>query len=278
MIEPDYSEHVQRLLKLGEPEIGAWQDYSTMGISSANIPELIRLVQDESLRWSEAPGDEEEIPEWYAQIHAWRALGQLKAEGAIPALLGILHQVDDYDDDWTGEDLMDAFTQIGPAAITPLAAYLSNPQNKLYARGAAAGSLAQIAEDHPAARDDCLAALAHALEAYEQNDEALNAFIIADLVNQKAVEYIDLMERAFLAERVEEIICGDFEDIQVDLGLLAERKTPPRYSLFRSGLGSRRSEPLDAPRASTQKAAKKEKAKRKQEKLSRKRNRRKKKK
>jgi hypothetical protein len=278
MTEPDYSEHVQRLLKLGEPDNDPWLDYSALGITPADIPELIRLVQDESLRWSEAPGDQEEIPEWYAQIHAWRALGQLKAEGAIPALLGVLHQVDDYDDDWTGEELMDVFAKIGPASIPPLAAYLANPQNKLYARGAAAGSLAQIAEDHPAAREDCLASLAHALEAYETNDEALNAFIIADLVNLKAVEYVDLMERAFLAERVEEIVCGDFEDIQVDLGLLAERKTPARYSLFRSGFGLRRSEPLDATRAASQKSAKKEKAKRKQEKLSRRKNRKKKKK
>ena len=271
MIEPSYSEPVQQLFKLGEPDISPWLDYSAMGITPAEIPELIRLVQDESMRWEEVSDDEYDLPEWYAQVHAWRALGQLKAEQAIPALIGILRQVDDYDDDWTGEELRDVFAMIGPTAIAPLAAYLANPENQTYARGAAAGSLAQIAENLPGYREDCLAAMVRALQSYNQNNETINAFIIAELVALKAVEHIALIEQAFQADKVDELVGGDFEDIQVNLGLLAERKTPARYARFMP-------EPLAGARAASHKSTKKEKAKRKQEKLSRKKNRKKKKK
>ncbi len=83
-----YSEPVSQLLQIGFPETDQWPDYLAKGLTSADIPELIRLVQDEDLRWAEAPEGVEEPPEWYAQIHAWRALAQLKAERAIPASAG----------------------------------------------------------------------------------------------------------------------------------------------------------------------------------------------
>jgi len=278
MASQTYSEPVNQLLQIGLPETDQWPDYLDFGLTSADIPELIRLVLDEELRWIEAPEGVEELPEWYAQIHAWRALAQLKAEQAIPALVSILHQVDDFDDDWTGEELIDVFAMIGPAAIPSLADYLANPENKTYARGAAAGALPEIVEGHPEAREECVAALAKALELFEQNDETINAFIICELVDLRAVEHVELMEKAFKADKVEEVVCGDFEDIQIDLGLLAERKTPPRYPSFKPDIIRRQEESLFSPRAASTKKAKQEKAKRKQEKLSRKKNRKKKKK
>jgi HEAT repeat protein len=103
MSRETYSERVQQLLCIGEPIEDEWPDYLEMGLSEENIPELIRLVKDVDLRWMAVEMDEEDPPEWFAQIHAWRALGQLKAKESIPALLSILHQVDDDDDDWAGE-------------------------------------------------------------------------------------------------------------------------------------------------------------------------------
>src|SRR5262249_12935727 len=155
--------------------------------------------------------------------HAWRALGQLKAVEAVPAILGILHQVDDEDDDWIWEDAGEVFALIGPAAIDQVAEYLQEDTNGLYARVAAADSLRAIGKAHPAARDECAKALASVLEHYTENDEGLNGFIIYDLVELNAVEHLDLIERAFRSETVDEMILGDFEDVQVRLGLLEER-------------------------------------------------------
>ena len=268
-----FTEPVSKMLKLGRAD-DPWLNYSTLGITSDDIPELIRLVEDHELRIMEPPSDfpeDEDLPEWYAQIHAWRALGQLKAEEAIPAMLGILHQVDDEDDDWIGEDAEEVFALIGPTAIAPIAEYLKDEANGLYARVEAAKSLHAIGKAHPNTRDECVRILASVLENYKKNDEGLNGFIIYDLVRLNAVEYIDLIERAFQSESVDEMIMGDFEDVQIELGLIEERITEPARLPFFERLLQQ-----DEIFESEKKAArdkKKEKKKRKQEKKSRKMNR-----
>jgi len=278
MSERSYSDPVQKLLQLGMPEGAAWPDYQALGVRQEHIAELIELVADEALRW-EDEGEEDVQPQWYAQIHAWRALGQLKAEQAIPALIGILHQADDYDDEWAGEELMGVFTMIGPAAIQPLAAYLVDTGNKPYARGVAGEALKEMAEAYPERRDGCVAGLAAALQLYEHNDETLNGFIIFDLVDLKAVEHIGLIEEAFEKEKVNKRVGGDFEDVQIELGLLKERKTPPPRDPYFDGLMKRyEQELMRGEQSRSRQAEKKDKAKRKQAKQSRRANRKRKKK
>jgi hypothetical protein len=67
---------------------------------------------------------------------------------------------------------------IGPAAIQPLAAYLADQGNKTYARATAAESLEEIARRFPESRDEGVSGLASALEAYQENDEGINGFIV----------------------------------------------------------------------------------------------------
>jgi len=272
MINP-YTEPVSKLLKLGRPE-EPWRDYLALGITLGDAPELIRLVEDHEMRVMESPADlpdDEGLPEWYAQIHAWRALGQLKAVEAIPSILRILHQVDDEDDDWIGEDAEDVFALMGPRAIDPIAEYLKDDTKGLYARVEAAKSLHAIGKTHPETRDDCTRILASVLENYKENDEGLNGFIIYDLVRLGAIEYIDLIEKAFRSESVDEMIMGDFEDVQVELGLIEERITKPARLPFFERL-SQEGEIFEPERKASH-AKKKEKNKRKQEKKSRKKNR-----
>ncbi len=270
----NYSEPVSKLLTLGRPEpAGSWLEYRTLGLTEQEIPELIRLLQDDEPR-TMVSRDKKDLPEWYAQIHAWRALGQLHAVEAVPALFGILPQIDDEMDDWLSSDAPEVFGLLEEPAIEPLAAYLADEDNPVYARSTASSSLARIAALHPELRERCIQPIATVLEKYEENDEALNGFLIADLVNSKAVEQIDLIKRAYEAEAVDEMVNGDIEDVQVDLGLLKERLTPARpHGLFPM---NGEQEELFSPTPKPGLAQKKEKNKRKQEKKSRKRNRKKK--
>ena len=213
-----YTEPVSKLLKQGRPN-GPWLDYLALGITKENIPELIRLVEDDELRLLARP-EGEDVPEWYAQVHAWRALAKLRAEAAIPALLGILHQIDDDNDDWLASDAEEVFRLLGIPAVEPLAAYLADKGNPMYARAAAGSALAEIGRLHPQAREGCIKGIAAVLENYESNDEGLNGFLIGDLVKLNAVEQIDLIRHAFAAEAVDESIYGDVEDVQIQLGLL----------------------------------------------------------
>lgn len=269
-----YTEPISKLLKLGRPAGDPWQDYFALGITPSHTSELIRLMQDHELRVMEPPDDlpdDEDLPEWYAQIHAWRALGQLEADTAIPSLLGVLPQIDEEEDDWLSSDAPRVFGLIGLAAIEPLTKYLADEENPIYARSVTASSLADIGNSHPDSRESCINGIAAVLEKYETNDEGLNGFLIGDLIDLKAVDQIDLIKNAFASERVDEFINGDVEDVQVELGLLEKRLTPERP--WRFGRFAPEFEDLTVFPQKSHNEEKKQKNKRKQEKKSRKKNR-----
>ena len=87
MAPDDYSPLVKQLITLGDPrqrrEWENWRDYAALGLTAAHIPDLLRLMLDEDL--SGADSDSAEV---WAQLHAWRALGQLKAQAAAEPLDG----------------------------------------------------------------------------------------------------------------------------------------------------------------------------------------------
>lgn len=55
-----------------------WLDYLQYGFDVADVPELLRLVSDESLHGADSNSSEVWVP-----LHAWRALGQLRSPTAI---------------------------------------------------------------------------------------------------------------------------------------------------------------------------------------------------
>jgi hypothetical protein len=135
-----YTEPVRKLLAFGSiQDLRNWPNYLEFGLSQNHISELITILTDESLHQAES--DSEDV---WAPLHAWQALGQLKAVEAIPALLDQLHRIDEYDDDWAGEELPDVFAMIGAPAIDGLIRYLSDSQHGLEARLCAAQSLFNI--------------------------------------------------------------------------------------------------------------------------------------
>lgn len=221
MVQP-YTFPVDQLLTLGDPPFSAydWATYTDLGLLPAHIPELIRIVTDEALH--QADSDSAEV---WAPVHAWRALGQLRAADAVEPLLQLLSGVED--DDWVMNDFSFVFGLIGKGAVGPLASYLADSTNQMWARVSASSGLAEAAENDPDARDDVVAALTRVLKRWHRNAPTLNGFIIADLALLRATEAAPLMEEAFAANRVDLSVNGDWEDIQIELGLLAARETTP---------------------------------------------------
>jgi len=214
-----YTPPVDKLLTLGEPQPFApdrWPNYLELGLGPEYIPDLIRMATDHEIRGIEPKEGEEEEPEFWAPIHAVRALGQLHAEAAIEPLIQLLTvQVHD---EWMQEELRFVFGLIGPAAIPALAAYLADTSHELYPRGYAAHGLEEIGNWHPESRSEVIAALSKQLESFEENDYELNGFLISGLSRLKAVEALPLIERAFAADRVDEFVIG-LDDVLVELGL-----------------------------------------------------------
>ena len=57
---------------------------------------------------------------------------------------------------------------------------------------------------------------------YKINNISLNAFLILGLVRLQSHDYLNEMEAAFEARCVDEMLMGDWEDVQIELGLLNE--------------------------------------------------------
>jgi len=274
MIATSYPPPVDKLLTLGDARnsIAHWPNYLALGLGPEHIPDLIRMATDEKLNMA----DSNSLQVW-APIHAWRALGQLRAESAVEPLLGLLHRIDDDQDDWVGEEIPEVMGMIGPAAIPALEAYLADSSHGLWARVAASASLSEIGLRHPSSRAECVAALTRQLERYEENDEVINADVIAALIKLKAVEAAPVMERAFAARRVDNSVSGDWEDVQIEMGLRQTRETPqPNYLANKFGLDAGKLEALSqririvAPESQPKRKAKKRDKRKQQEPCSKK--------
>jgi hypothetical protein len=217
-----YPYPVSRLLNLGEPRGNRdWPVYTALGLTTEHVPDLIRVMLDEEL--NEADSESREV---WAPLHAWRALGQLRAVDAVEPLLSLLWRIDERDDDWVGEELPRVFSMIGAPAIPALTAYLADSTHGLFARIAAAHSLEWISRRYSATRAQSLAALSAQLEGYAGQDPTLNAFLISYLLDLKAVEAAPLIERGFAADKVDLSVMGDWEDAQIKLGLKTKREHP----------------------------------------------------
>jgi hypothetical protein len=265
-----YHGPVAQLLSLGDVRgRREWSDYPALGLTAEHVPDLARMALDEELH--RADGESAEV---WAPLHAWRALGQLRAAAAIEALLKLLDRVDAYDDDWVGEELPEVFGMIGPAALPGLRDFLADPGHGLWARVAASASLAKIAQHAPVYRDQVVAVITEQLRHYAKQDRTLNAFLVDALaVELKAQESASVIEEAYAHKRVDLSVLGDWEEAQIYMGLLDRRLSPAPHFLM-AEWGS--SPPLASPKSAKYKPDKQKrqaKAKRKHAKASRRRNR-----
>ncbi|MGF1604333.1 MAG: DUF1186 domain-containing protein [Thermosynechococcaceae cyanobacterium] len=217
----DYQPPVSELLTYGRPKEGSrdrWFDYvDAYGLTTEHIPSLIRLASEENLNW------EDEV-ECYAPVHAFRALGQLKAETAIQPLIDLLSHEDD---DWFMEELPRVFGMIGLACIPKLTDYLTVSQSGCWSKTAAADGLAKIATSHPDHRDECVQILAQALARHGQQEAELNGSLVAKLLELNAVEAVGIIEKAYKEGPMDEMICGSLAMVKISLGFdSAEDFTP----------------------------------------------------
>jgi HEAT repeat protein len=222
-----YPDPVVRLLTYGDcRNFRQWPNYLDLGLTREQIPDLIRMATDPELNWA----DSESLEVW-APIHAWRALGQLQAEEAMRPLMELFQEVEE--SDWVIDELPEVYGMIGPQAIPPLAQYLFDSSHGTEARITAGRCLERIGSMHPDAREECVSVLTRELRRFQTNEPDLNGCLISDLIDLKAVESISVIREAFAHDRVDLFISGDVEDVEIELGLRAERATPaPRFSFF----------------------------------------------
>ena len=281
----DYSPPVDQLLTYDSPHtnLDDWSGYLKLGITLEQVPDLIQMIGNESLYLNATEEDDEtdEQVYWAVPIHAWRTLGQLKAEAAIEPLIGVIRRWgDDLNwSEWVGDEIPQVLGQIGAAAIPALTDYLADSTQPQYCLETAMSCIVQIGVQHPEQRDDCVAILTHELEAYADRDPEFNAFLVTALaVDLKAVEAAPLIEEAFKAQKVNEFFVGDWDEVQVHLGLKTRAEVPRKVSPFFGGIPRSRTQEFDLkPSGFGSHRVDHKKAKRKQQKAARRKNRSKKK-
>jgi hypothetical protein len=217
-----YRPPVDKLLTLGKTQRhGTGVDYAKLGIRREHVPELIRMATDKAL--NSGPSDSELV---WAPVHAWWALAELRADEAVVPLLSLLPRIHASNDDWVGEDVPRVLGAIGPAAIEPVTTYLADTGHDDWARVATAITLGRIGQAHPETRAVCVARLTAQLERFAAQSKHLNAFLISPLLDLRAVEAAPVMERAFASGPMDEMVQGDWEDVQIELGLKTKREHP----------------------------------------------------
>lgn len=252
---------IDRLVALG-PDVGrgAPPDYLALGLGPEHVPDLIALLSERRYDLSSST----ESVKW-APVHACRALGLLRAAEAVGPLLDQIAEGDANDDDWCLEEVTEVLGQIGTPAIPQVAQFLADLSRTLYARVAAGSALEQIGRIHPEGRQECIARLVSVLEGTHSNDPTLNGFLVASLMELKAVEALDAIERAYAADAVDLSITGGWDEVRYEL---VEGRRPP-WTLPEALLPASHFRPPPDPPASKKRA----KSLRKMQKQARKRNR-----
>ena len=217
-ITHNYPPPLDRLLAMGKRH-DVDRICQEVQLKEAHIPGLIRMALDKELLW--APRD---APKVYAPTHAVQLLRMIGAEEAAEPLLGLL----DLDQDWVGEELPDVYAGIGSAAIPHLQAYLADPEQYAFARIRAAHTLKEIATAHPAERDRVVAILHEHLRQGRQVDRTLNAFLISYLTDLRAEEVLDDVKAAYLADKVDLTVVGNWNDVLQKFGLPPDPEIPSR--------------------------------------------------
>jgi hypothetical protein len=268
-----YAEPVSKLLTFGATDWDEWDDYSEFGFTTEHVPELIRLGTDRHLL-IDKDVDEDEI---WAPVHAWRVLAQLQAVEAVVPLAQVLDWSRDTDADLINECLTDALEKFGAPALEPLTLLINEPNHKESGYISASGIMGKIGVSDPEQRDRAVQIISSALEAhFENNDEDVNGFWIADLLDLKAVESYMVIKKVFEAGKVNLRVAGDLEDVELEFGMREKRDTPPpNLPLPGNFLRNELIPGFQKVEISKNKGAK-EKNRRKQEKKSRKKNRKKK--
>ncbi len=209
--------------------------------STEDVPALIRMATDDELH--RAPSSSDAV---WAPLHAVRALGELHAAEAIEPLIALWRRPEAEHDDFLSPTVAEALGVIGAAVVEPVAKFLADETGSRRSRGSAARVLRMVGVAQPKLRDLCVRHLVAQLAAFEVQDQLFNASLVSELIDLRTVEAASEIEKAFVAGRVDEMVCGDWEDVQIELGLKLRRERPRKPNEF-TEMGRKFREALGLP-------------------------------
>lgn len=222
MSDQTYKEPLEEFLTRGYDEdewflrADMWPDYvSEYNLDESHIPDLIRLVDVHS----DPKKAFDEVAD-YAAAHAWRALGQLKAEASIPILIEVLRR--DIWEEFAWEEFPQVFALIGEPSIEPLIEQLNKPSAEAY-QSTITYAMQVIAKTHPQTTPQIKTALIEKMRKHEYANLDTNGFVVAALIDLRVIEALPIIKEAYDTDHVEISICGTYQEVEVAFGVRDEK-------------------------------------------------------
>lgn len=219
----EYPSPVSVLMEKGEPDLHNWEDYTALGLTEEHIPDLIRMVVDTQLYWSHDP------LLYFAPVHAWRALGQLRAADAVFYLLTLFDMADELDGDYIDFELHKVFGMIGAPAIDPLVEYIGDHDgaHSMWSRISGTASLEAIGIEHPDHRERVIGEICQLLteelkdsqrQPVDEEKQTHIGFLVYALRELGALGALPLIRECYAANIVDDVAAGSLEDIEQKMG------------------------------------------------------------
>jgi len=200
--------NVDALFTIGQPDkLASWPDYpDRYGLDESHIPVLVQLLSNADLPDATVTAGKD-----WAPLHAWRALGQLRAEDAVPV---IFRQIETYaDNGWAIDEIPSVLALIGEPAIAPANAVLVSSRFSEGARIIAMEGLVQIANLDPLYKEPIYLLLSRYAQQPDLAVSALNALLVNKLVGLDSEKF---------RNEVHQLLCSEAVDFElIDRNVLA---------------------------------------------------------
>jgi len=205
-------------------------------INNDDAANLLRLCKAEHFtddyllvveKKADREGDQTNYFEKYnhVQVHAWRALAQLKNPDHISEFIQLLEQEEFYTNATFVEDFQSIMSEVyGSVALEPLGKYLFNSTNPANPSCVIVQTLEEMGYI-PQARKRIIGLFNQYLS-FLPYSRQVNAHIINALTNLEAKETLPNIRNIFSAHLVELPICGDLDSCEIDLGVRKKRLSP----------------------------------------------------
>ncbi len=195
---------------------------ATCRVSQDDVPGLIEIARKWSdLDWAgddlglDADLDDVEL----LPVTAWRTLADLKSSESVEPLIHMLCELDDEEDDWASTELPHVFGKIGQPAIAALVRLTGMADQQEFVRTIAVEALHRVAEYYPKTRDEVVVCLSELMTNAGESDIDFNSVVLVGLVELRAVEAAEAIERAFAGNRLDVGMMGDWEVVRTKLGV-----------------------------------------------------------
>lgn len=213
-----YLPPLDALLTLGDvPDTTLEQRAAELGIGQQHVPELVRMLRDRVLATSEEHG----AAAW-APVHALQILARHDISHVVADLLPIF----DLDFNQMTDELIEIVAAVGPDALPSTIGYLHDRTRWAWGRARVADVLQTIAAQHPATRQQVIAALSVVLAGAEADHEPAITGALGALIDLHAAETVPLIRHAFVLGKIDETVHGPWDDVLERMGLEPEPDDP----------------------------------------------------